>query len=295
MTPDDLAQTYQWHYRPQAPRRPAGFGSWPNGARMAVQLIMLHEWESIPRPIRPMPAGAAHTFDFLALGAREYGARYGFWRLMDVLDKHQVKASLVVSGLLCELFPETVKEAKRRGHELATHQWDQAIQPTVYKTREEEGADLDRAVAALQAITGDPVPGYMSQGPRPTPNTLELIAERGFVWTADYSDSDLPYVIDVNGRKVVSVGYVAPGYTDNDLERMGPPIGLQTLTSTFDVLYEESARAPLKMCYAFHSHVSGKPSMSAVLDGFLAHARSRPGVWFCRAIDMANFWLQLPN
>jgi len=262
---------------------------------MAVQLIMLHEWESTPRPIRPMPAGAAHTFDYLALGVREYGARFGFWRLMDVLDKHDVKASLVVSGLVCELFPETVKEAKRRGHELATHQWDQAVHPTTYKTREEEGEALRRAVAVLQALTGEPVLGYMSQGPRPTPNTLDLCAEAGFLWTADYSDSDIPYVIDVNGHKIVSVGYVAPGYTDNDLERMGPSIGLQALTSTFDVLYEESARQPIKMCYAFHSHVSGKPAMANLLDQFLAHVRQRPGVWFCRAIDMARFWMGLES
>ena len=295
MTLEDMEGAYQWNYRPQTPRRPSGFGAWPGGARMAVQLIMLHEWESTPRPIRPMPAGAAHTFDYLALGVREYGARFGFWRLMDVLDKHDVKASLVVSGLVCELFPETVKEAKRRGHELATHQWDQAVHPTTYKTREEEGEALRRAVAVLQALTGEPVLGYMSQGPRPTPNTLDLCAEAGFLWTADYSDSDIPYVIDVNGHKIVSVGYVAPGYTDNDLERMGIPLGLETLTTTFDVLYEESARQPIKMCYAFHSHVSGKPAMANLLDQFLTHARQRPNVWFCRAIDMARFWMGLES
>ena len=295
MTPAALERIYQWQYRPKEPRRPAGFGSWPGGARLAVQLIMLHEWESTPRPVRPMPAGAAHTFDFLALGVREYGARYGFWRLMDVLDKHEVKGSVLVNGLVCELFPETVKEAQRRGHELASHQWDQAVHPTVYKSREEEGEALRRAVAALHGVTGEPVHGYMSQGPRPSPHTLELCAENGFMWTADYSDSDLPYLINVNSHKLVSVGYVAPGYTDNDLERMGPPMGLETLTTLFDVLYQESARQPMKLCYAFHSHVSGRPVMANLLDRFLAHARRRPDVWFCRGIDMARFWLELES
>jgi allantoinase len=290
MTPEQRDR-YQWNLRPQTPQRPAGFGAWPGGARLAVQLIMLHEWESTPRPQRPMPAGAAHTFDFLALGAREYGARFGFWRLMDVLDKHEVKASVLVNGLLCELFPETVRDAKRRGHELASHQWDQSIHPTTYKTREEEREAMLRAKGALEAVTGEPVLGYMSQGPRPTPNTLDLCTEAGYVWTADYSDSDFPYVIDVNGKRLVSVGYVAPGYTDNDLERMGPPVGLEALTTIFDVLYEESSRAPLRLCYAFHSHVSGRPAMSNLLDRFLAHARRHDDVWFCRAIDLANFWL----
>ena len=51
MTPEQRDR-YQWNLRPQAPQRPAGFGAWPGGARLAVQLIMLHEWESTPRPQR---------------------------------------------------------------------------------------------------------------------------------------------------------------------------------------------------------------------------------------------------
>jgi allantoinase len=293
MTLDEMQQPYQWHFRPKEPRRPAGFGSLPGGARMAVQLLMLHEWESVPRPSRPMPAGAQQPFDYLSLGIREYGARFGFWRLMDVLDGHQLHATVLVNGLVCELFPETILEAKRRGHELACHQWDQAHHPTTFKTREEERESLLRAKAALDSLTGEPTLGYMSQGPRPTPNTLELTAEAGFVWTADYSDSDIPYLIDVNGRKLVSVGYVMPGFTDNDLARMGAEAGLAELLATFDSLYEESAQRPMKLCYAFHAHVSGKPVMSHLLDRFLTHAQRRQGVWFCRAIDLASYWLEL--
>jgi allantoinase len=135
----------------------------------------------------------------------------------------------------------------------------------------------------------------MSPGPRPSSNTLELVAEAGYLWTADYGDSDLPYLIDVNGQKVVSVGFVAPSYTDNDVERMGPSVGLQALLSTFDVLYAESEQQPMKLCLAFHSHVSGRPAMTHVLDQFLTHIQQHPGVWFCRAIDMARFWLELEN
>src|SRR5207248_4001236 len=93
MDTSEMAAVYQWNYRPQSPPRPAWFTAWPGGARMAVGIIVLHEWESIPRPTRPMPVGAHHTFDFLALGAREYGARHGIWRLLDVLDRRNVNAT----------------------------------------------------------------------------------------------------------------------------------------------------------------------------------------------------------
>ena len=150
MTFPDFVEAYQWNYRPQHPRRPEWFKEWPGGARMAVMLILLHEWESVPAPGRPMPSGAHHTFDYLALGAREYGARSGIWRLLDVLDRHDVKATVIASGLVAELFPESVREVRARGHELATHGWDQSMHPPVFKTKDEERNSIVKSITALE-------------------------------------------------------------------------------------------------------------------------------------------------
>ena len=93
MVPTDLLRSYQWNYRPQSPRRPDWFTEWPGGNRIAVTINIMHEWESLPRSNsiqkRPMNASAS-VIDFLALGAREYGANFGFPRLLDVLDKFNV-------------------------------------------------------------------------------------------------------------------------------------------------------------------------------------------------------------
>jgi peptidoglycan/xylan/chitin deacetylase (PgdA/CDA1 family) len=289
---EELTAAYQWQYRPRLPERPAWFTAWPNGARMAVSITNLHEWESVPRPIRPMPANTHHNFDVLALGAREYGARYGFPRLLDVLDRHALKATVICSGLLAELFPEGIRDAQQRGHELATHGWDQAIHPPVFRSAEEERASLDRALAALEQVTGQKTLGYMSQGPRPTPHTLDLIAEKGFVWTCDYADSDVPYIVDVNGVRIVSVGYAMPAYVDTDLVPLGLRGALCQLTDEFDATYAEAARHPMKFRYVVHAHIGGRPGMAKVLDDFLGHVRHYEDVWFCRNIDMANFWLE---
>jgi allantoinase len=287
-----ITAPYQWNYRPRVPRRPPWFTWWAGGATMAVTISILHEWESVPRPIRPMPVGSHHTFDYLALGAREYGVRFGFPRLLDVVDRHSVKATVLCNGLVAELFPESVGDAHARGHEIASHQWDQALHPPVFASKDEERQSLLRAVGALEKVTGEKTAGYMSQGPRPTPNTLELCAEMGFLWTSDYSDSDIPYTIDVNGTKIVSVGYVMPAYTDIDLVPLGLDGALQQLKGEFDATYEESQRHPMKFRLAIHTHVGGRPGMAKVLDEFLGYIERRPGVWFCRCIDMARFWLE---
>lgn len=292
----DFVKAYQWNYRPRIPQRPSWFTSWPGGARIAVTINIMHEWESRPGwhtiPSRPMPPGSYHMDDALALGFREYGARFGIYRLLDILDKHGVKATVITSGLTAELFPESVLEVKKRGHEIATHQWDQSVHPTNYKTKEDERADLLRSMAAIERVTGERPWGYMSQGPRPSPFTLELCAEHGFLWNGDYSDSDIPYTINVNGKKLVSLGYVRPAYTDNDIIGLGLKGALQQLKDEFDAHYEEAQRHPMKFRYSMHNFTGGRVGMAKVFDQFLQYVKGFPGVWFCTCLEMAKFWLE---
>jgi hypothetical protein len=130
----------------------------------------------------------------------------------------------------------------------------------------------------------------MSPGPRPSSHSLEICASLGFKWNGDYCDSDIPYLIDVNGKKIVSVGYVRPGYTDNDLLPLGLAGALQQLQDEFDAHYEESATHPLKFRYAMHNFTGGRPGMAKIFEKFLAYVKHHQGVWFCRCIDMAEFW-----
>jgi peptidoglycan/xylan/chitin deacetylase (PgdA/CDA1 family) len=292
----DFVKAYQWNYRPQTPKRPAWFTQWPGGARIAVTINVMHEWESKPGPHtmgrRPMPADSAYTDDFMALGAREYGANFGIWRLLDVLDKHGVKATVITSGLMAELFPETVVEAKRRGHEIATHHWDQTFHPTAYKTKETERHAIVKSIEAIEKATGERPLGYMSPGPRPGPFTLELCGELGFKWNGDYCDSDIPYTINVNGAKLVSLGYVRPAHSDNDIAPLGLAGALQQLKDDFDAHYEEAHHHPMKFRYAMHNFTGGRPGLANVFDSFLQYAKGFPDVWFGRCIDMANYWLE---
>ncbi len=292
----DFVKAYQWNYRPQIPKRPAWFTEWPGGNRIAVTFTIMHEWESKPgwATMRrfPMPPNSYHTDDFLGLGAREYGANFGIWRLLDVVDKHGVKATVISSGLTAELFPDTVREARKRGHEVASHHWNQTLQPPSYKTKEEEREAILKSIAAIEKATGERPLGYMSPGPRPSPFTLELCAELGFIWNGDYSDSDIPYTINVNGAKVVSVGYVRPAYTDNDIAELGLSGGLQQLKDEFDAHYEEAQRHPMKFRYSMHNFTGGRPGLAKVFDNFIDYVKGHSGVWFCRCVDMANFWLE---
>ena len=149
-----------------------------------------------------------------------------------------------------------------------------------------------KSIDAIEKATGARPLGYMSPGPRPSPFTLEICAALGFLWIGDYCDSDVPYMIDVDGKKIVSLGYVRPAYTDNDLLPLGLTGALQQLKDEFDAHYEESATQPMKFRYAMHNFTGGRPGLAKVFERFLEYVKGHRGVWFCRSIDMAEFWAE---
>jgi allantoinase len=294
---DELARIYQWNVRPQQPQRPGWFKAWPDGARLAFQVIILHEWESEPwHRSRPMPATSHHKFDFMSLGGREYGARHGIWRLLDVVERHGIKASIMTNGLTAKLFPDSVRACSDRGHDVVAHQWDQSVFPPMFAMREQESEALKKTKAILEQVTGRAVTGNMSPGPRPTPHTLELLAELGFEWTCDYVDSDFPYFISVGGKRLLSVPYATPGCIDFDLLPFSLPERLAHMKMMFEATYAESARLPMMFSYAIHTHWGGTTGMARVLDEFLTHVEMHEGLWRPRGVDVVKLWnMSQPN
>jgi allantoinase len=289
---DGFIANYQWDIRPKEPVRPGWFTSWPGGKRMAFEIIVLHEWESTPwHRSRPFPPTAYHKFDYLALGSREYGARHGIWRLLDVFDAHNVKTTITTNGLVAQLFPKSVRAAADRGHELSVHQWDQAVFPPMFTSRDAEKKSMKQAKDLIEQVSGTRVDGYMSPGPRPTPNTMSILPELGFKWTCDYVDCDFPYLIKTEPYPIVAVSYATPGCIDYDLLPHSHPNRLEELKFVFDAVHAESAKQPMRFSYAVHAHWGGTVPMARVLDEFLRHVLQHDDVWVSTFGQVADLWL----
>jgi peptidoglycan/xylan/chitin deacetylase (PgdA/CDA1 family) len=287
----DFTRIYRWDVRPQEPQRPEWFKAWPGGAELSVQIIILHEWESEPwHRSRPKPASAHHKFDFMSLGAREYGARHGIWRLLNVVESHGFKSTVMTNGLTAELFPDSVRACVQRGHEVVAHQWDQSVFPPMFRTREDERDALSKTKDILSRVSGQEVLGYMSPGPRSTPHTLELLAELGFEWTYDYVDSDFPYVIPVGGRRLLAIPYATPGVIDFDLLPYSLPDRLAHMKLMFDATCKEARRHPMMFSYAVHTHWGGTTGMAQILDDFLCQIEKQDNIWKPLGSEIASYW-----
>lgn len=113
--------------------------------------------------------------------AQDLRVERGTARCLDLLDRHDVKATFFVLGWTAERFPDLVREIARRGHEVGCHSYGH---PEVFHlSRDEFRADSERALAALARAGVEKPAGYRAPSFSLTPpvhSYLRILAELGF-------------------------------------------------------------------------------------------------------------------
>ncbi len=86
---------------------------WPNGARLAVWIIPNIEFFplSLGIPGSPYDTRVPAAPTVRAWAQRDYGNRVGIWRIMEVLQKHKIRASPTLNSDICDHHPQIVKAA----------------------------------------------------------------------------------------------------------------------------------------------------------------------------------------
>ena len=121
----------------------------------------------------------------------EFGAEVGVPRVLNLLDKYNIKATFFTPGHTADTFPEICKEVVRRGHEVAHHGY--AHKNIAELSFEEETKEMEMGLEALQKIGVKPL-GYRSPAWDYSPNTLKLIEKYGFKYDSSLMANDLyPY------------------------------------------------------------------------------------------------------
>jgi allantoinase len=276
---------------------------WPNKAKICVTFIV--PWEVWPENFatrdshqrsshRAPPVNATFNKNMAAVTEREYGDRVGIWRLLDMFDRHGIKVTMLMNGKKVEQFADVCREIQAKGHEFSAESYEHEY--SYMLTREQERESINKSIAAFQKELGEKPTGYLSPGHSSTPHTLELIAEAGcFLWWADPLNSDVPYVVDVKGKKIVVIPYNVPGCNDYSTYGSGrtPRDLLQIMKDQFDYLYWEGEQgSPKYWVVNMHPFVSGVPYRTKVMDEFIQYAKGFSDVWFARRREIAEWCLK---
>jgi len=254
---------------------------WPGGKRVAfyVGLNIEHFLPDEPStsiwPIDVKPDALNH-------GWREYGARVGIWRIIDILDRYGVRASALVNSMVAEHNPQIIKAGTERDWAWLAHGQTNSILHTGYEP-DEERRILTDITTTIETATGKRPKGWMGPALTETHNTPELLAELGYQYILDWTNDDQPYRLNVPG--MLSVPYTLEL---NDLglflRGLSGPDFLQMVKDQYDVLREEGGRV---MALALHPFVIGQPFRAKYLNLALEYIAAQSDVWLTTSDDIA--------
>ena len=288
---------------PRYPRDMTGSGAeppgaqWPNGARIAVQIVLNYEEGGENNILHGDAASEAFLSEIVGAAAwpgqrhwnmesiYEYGARAGFWRLHRMLGHFPVTVYGVATALARA--PEQVAAMKAAGWEIASH----GLKWIEYKdfSEADERAHMDEAIRLHTEVTGVRPRGWYTG--RCSMNTVRLAAEEGgFAYIADSYADDVPYWSRFGQRNQLIVPYTLDA---NDM-RFATPQGFNAgdqfeayLRDSFDTLYAEGGRM---LSIGLHCRLIGRPGRAAALKRALDYMAGHENVWFASRLEIAEHW-----
>ena len=271
---------------------------WPNDARLAISISLMFEGGGqansgapgvIPEPIKNgLP-------DMATNGVFQYGIYEGTPRLLNLMDKHNIKLSVFMIGQAVDKHPELANEIVRRGHEAAAHgrTWSASydLDP------DDERRFIEDNIGSIERATGVRPKGWSAYWVRNSPHTLDILKSLGFTYYIDEASMDEPFILPVKGGDFVTVPYT---FHMNDIvsfpfEGWNPAAYEAALKDEFDQLYEEAKTRRRMMVMSLHDRISGHAGRVRVLDRFFTYANSKPGVWFARKDEIADWAMKTSN
>jgi allantoinase len=266
----------------------------PDGARIVLWVIVnIEEWnplEPMPRTVLTPPAGGSPMPDIPNWAWHEYGNRVGFWRMLEVLDRFQIRAVLAINGGAIHAYGPIARAALERGWEFMGHGFGQKNMQKV----SDERADIAKTTDVIRVFSGSRPRGWLGPGLTETWETPDILVEEGYEYVCDWVLDDQPVFLNTRSRPIVSIPYTQEC---NDVAMML----IQHHTASeyrdraidqFDQLYEDSHDSARIMALVVHPYIMGAPHRLRYLREALAHVRSRPGVLFWTGEQILDWYLE---
>jgi allantoinase len=260
---------------------------WPGDAKVAVYVGLNVEHFLLDRPSTSIWPGTADLVpDALNYGWRDYGARVGVWRMMDSLDRHGVRASVLLNSDVAHHNPQIIKAGLERNWAWLAHGRTNSVLHTDM-AEDEERRVLTDIVDTIATATGRRPHGWMGPGLTETFNTPALLAELGLSYVLDWTNDDQPYRLTVPG--MLSVPYTVE-LNDLGLAAKGTtgPEFVQMVRDQYEVLSAEGNGRV--MALALHPFVTGQAFRAKYFDQALAFLAAQPDVWLTTSDEIAEHY-----
>ncbi|MGA8552315.1 MAG: polysaccharide deacetylase [Stellaceae bacterium] len=263
--------------------RPA---EWPGGARCAVALSFDSDHET--SDLRD----GGNSIGRLAWG--QFGNRVGVPRILQVLQKHAIKASFYVPAVTALLHPDEQRRVIAEGHEIGIHGWIHELNSVL--PYEAERDLMLRSADTLEKIGGVRPVGLRTPSWDFSRHTLEIEREMGLAYDSSLMADEDCYELLLDGAPTGVVELPVEWVRDdavyfmmNRFSALRPytPPGdvFDIFRREFDAAHAEGGLFQLTM----HPHVIGYRSRIWILDEIIRHAKAHVGVWFATHAEVVDW------
>ncbi len=267
--------------------------TWPGGARVAVWVAPNIEFFALDEK---MPVGKGKIPDVMYWSLRDYGARVGVFRVMDVLSERGIRASVMLNSDVCDVYPEIIEDALKLEWEFLGHN-ESNTRPLNDVAADDEQRVIHDSLARIETATGRKPRGWLGSGVQETWNTLDFLAEEGLSYVCDWVNDDQPYMIEAGDKQMVSLPYSMeindrPAFdryyrSSDEFELM--------IRRQFDVLYREGKDSGRVMSISVHPFIIGVPHRIWALESGLDYIAGHEDVWFATGEEIVDHYLSSGN
>lgn len=286
----ELTQTRHYDYVPIIDRDPLVL---PDKARVAV--VPYINIEHFPADIPGtaiIPGTQQFNPDPLNYGWRDYGNRVGLWRMMELMDKCGMRATVCLNSEVIREYSRIIEEGKKRNWAWIGHGINNAPANFLSGIDEDKEREIIKDVLdTMEQAIGRKTRGWLSPFLTHTDNTPNILAEMGVEYLCDYTADDHPFPLNTKTNSLIAVPYTVEL---NDIPAF-QSVGVSSaafgdmIIDQFDVLYEEGATNARIMPICLHTFWVGQPNKFKHLKRAFEYICSHENIWLTTA-DGVNEW-----
>jgi allantoinase len=273
---------------------------WPGEARVAFCVIVnLEQIEWLPPRDAVIPPSAVRygpypiIYDIHEISHHEYGNRVGVFRIMDVLERHGVKATAAMDALIAEENAFLVERCRRLGWELMGHGVSFARMISERMSEDEERAAISLTLEAVARAAGQRPVGWHGPDYGESMRTPRLLAELGIRYVCDWPNDEQPYRMKVPAGELVSLPIMHELDDVHALRERAISVDRWRAAAieAFDRMHEDGAESGRLFVLNLHPYVIGQPFRIRYLEEVVRHIAEKDGVWTATAREIADWYL----
>lgn len=233
-----------------------------------------------------------------AFSAGDYGPKAGIPRILELLERFDIKATFHVPGWVAQRFPKCIKDIHAGGHEIAAHGY---MHENISRLRPAEEKQIHhKAHRILADLTGQAPVGFRTPGGPLTPRTVGMLLEMGYVYDSSSNADYFPSRVSIDGKAVEMAElpwswilddfpfFWGGGDPEAFFPLSSPDEALSCWTAEFDSIHRRGGLCML----VNHPRCIGRPARMRVLAQYMRHVMRTPGVWLTTQREVAAWVLK---